>query len=82
METRFTQLFRFTAGMKTATLVVVLGSVAVLADHAFFIAPHAQAPVVSEHVAALPASLPGSGFTLAESLHPTQADVEPPPSTF
>jgi hypothetical protein len=68
-------------GVKTAAIVVILGAIALMADHTFFIAPHSRAPdATAAPVAAAPASTP---IALPENLrHPTSADVEPPPPSF
>lgn len=38
--------FGFASGLKTAVVIVILGTVAVIMDHAFFIAPYRAAPTV------------------------------------
>jgi len=70
----------FASGMRTAAVVVVLCTLAVVADHAFFVAPHAvsqAADFTAPPVAAVTGDTP-----LPPDLHPTAADVEAPPATF
>lgn len=69
-------------GIKAAALVVILGAVALMADHAFFIAPHARAAAEAPAAAAAPASVATDGFALPDNLRPNQGDVAPPPATF
>jgi hypothetical protein len=38
--------FGFASGLKTAAVILILGTVAVVMDHAFFIAPYRAAPAV------------------------------------
>ena len=71
---------RNAAGIRTAAIVIILGAVAVMADHAFFVAPRAASPAVS--TAAAPAKVSSEGFAFADALHPTEADVQPPPPSF
>lgn len=40
--------FGFASGLKTAAVILILGSVAVVLDHAFFIAPYRTAPAVGD----------------------------------
>lgn len=68
----------FASGMRTAIVVVVLGTLAVVADHAFFIAPYAVTPAAA---AVAPAAL-AADVSLPASLHPTSADVAPQAPTF
>jgi hypothetical protein len=68
-----------TSGMKTAVFVVVLGTMAAVADHAFFVAPHAALPEAggkARAVAAAPMAIPDD--PLPPSLHPNQADADAP----
>jgi len=74
---------RHAAGIRTAAIVIILGAVAVMADHAFFIAPRGSAPViVGAAASAVPATPTNQGITLPDVLHPTEADVQPPPASF
>jgi len=86
METRNTDSFerqRFASGMKTAGLIVILGAVALAADHAFFVAPHSRAPAAeTSPVAEAPASVSVDGFALPSHLRPTAGDVAPPAASF
>jgi hypothetical protein len=87
MEPRRIDLYkrsrRFQSGLKTAVFIIVLGLVAVLADRAYFVSPHAHASMATMPPAAeLPVSVQSEGFALPENLHPTAADVQPPPPSF
>ena len=72
---------RFASGIKTAAIVVILGVVAVVADHAFYVAPRAASPTAVS-AAAAPAKLSSDGFALPDSLRPHAGDVAPPPPSF
>jgi hypothetical protein len=73
----------FTTGVKTAVFVVVLGTVAALADHAYFVAPHAAVqPVVTDVAASRVAAPSLDGYALPPDMRPTQADVTNPAPTF
>jgi hypothetical protein len=72
---------RFASGVRTAVFVVVLGTVAAVTDHAFFIAPHGVSQASAANAAPL-ATPPNAGDALPPDLRPTTADVEPPPPTF
>ena len=86
MEPRRIDLYkrsRFQSGLKTAVFIIVLGLVAVLADRAYFVSPHARASTATTPpVAELPVSVQMDGFTLPENLKPTTADVGTPPPSF
>jgi hypothetical protein len=71
---------RIPAGLKALVIVIALGTIALVADHSFFIAPHtAQATSVPLY---LPANMQTDGFALPADMHPTQADVGTPPPSF
>ena len=70
----------FASGMRTAVVVVVLGTLAVVADYAFFVAPQPVERTIAAEVA-VPAA-PSAGDALPPDLHPTAADVAPPTPTF
>lgn len=70
----------FVSGMRTAVVVVVLCTLAVVADHAFFVAPHAVSQAAAS--VAPPAAIVVSDDPLPPDLHPTAADIEAPPATF
>ncbi|MFO1311173.1 MAG: hypothetical protein U1F41_03810 [Burkholderiales bacterium] len=67
-------------GLKTVALVLILGSVAVMADHAFFVAPHAQPKAEPARMAQTGVAI--DGFALPDHLHPTAADVDNATPTF
>ncbi len=70
----------FVSGMRTVVVIVALGTLAVVADQAYFRAPHAV-----DHAIASEAPAPAVTMiddTLPSSLHPTAADVTPPAPTF
>ncbi|MFO1413677.1 MAG: hypothetical protein U1F10_07165 [Burkholderiales bacterium] len=70
----------FASGIKTAVVVVVLGTLAAVADHAFYVTPHAVAPAAA---AAGPiAGAPVAGDRLPPDLHPTAADTSEPAPSF
>ena len=74
---------RLVSGVKTAAFVVILGALALIVDHVFFVAPYANTPTVAgSAVATRPANVTVEGFVVPENLRPTTADVQPPPSTF
>ena len=74
---------RFQSGLKTAVFVIVLGLVAVLADRAYFVSPHARASAATMPPAAeQPVSVQMEGFALPENLKPTAADVGTPAPSF
>ncbi|MFO1395583.1 MAG: hypothetical protein U1F48_00830 [Burkholderiales bacterium] len=70
----------FASGMRTAVVVVVLGTLAVVADQAFFVTPQPVAHAVAAEAPVPAALVPGD--TLPPELHPTAADVTPPAPTF
>lgn len=73
----------FASGVKTAVFVVVLGTIAAVADHAFFVAPHAATrPVIVDAQPAAVANASTDGYALPPEMHPTAADVPTPPPTF
>jgi hypothetical protein len=71
----------FGAGARTALIVVVLGSLAAFADHAYFLAPHDPVQPVAAATAPVAAPAP-DGVAFTADLHPTAADVAPQPPTF
>jgi len=78
MEPRRIDLYkrsRVQSGLKTAVFIIVLGLVAVLADRAYFVSPHAHAIAAMPPAAELPVSVRMEGFALPDSIKPTTADV-------
>ena len=72
---------RNAAGIRTAAIVIILGAVAVMADHAFFVAPRTASPAVSADAA--PAKVSSDAFfALPDNLRPNAGDVSPPPPSF
>ena len=73
---------RLSTAVRAITVVICLTVIALVADHAYFVAPHAQASsnVVAAHE--LPVTVQVDGFALPESLRPTAGDVTPPPASF
>ena len=55
------------SGVKTAAFVVILGAVALMADHAFFIAPHRRRRQRSRRSAAASDPAASEGFARARS---------------
>jgi len=74
---------RLSTGVRAITVVICLTVIALVADHAYFVAPHhaqASSNIVAAHE--LPVSVQVDGFALPESLRPTAGDVTPPPASF
>jgi len=73
---------RLSTAVRAIAVVICLTVIALVADHAYFVAPHAQASstVVAAHE--LPVTVQVDGFALPESLRPTAGDVTPPPASF
>ena len=44
--------FGFASGLKTAAVILILGTVAVVTDHVFFIAPYSTPPTVTDVIPA------------------------------
>ena len=72
----------FVTGIKTVALIVILGAVAAVADHAFFIAPHASAQHVSDIAPAATAASPSDAFAVPENLRTNARDVPEHVSAF
>jgi len=74
---------RFSASVRAIVVVVALTGIALAADHAYFVAPHAQARTAAAATQSeMPLSAQVDGFALPESLKPTAADVISPTQTF
>ena len=74
---------RFSTGLKAIIVVIALTGVALVADHAYFVAPHAQAhAAVAATRSELPVSVQVDGFLLPEIMRPTAADVTAAAPTF
>lgn len=67
-------------GIRTAALIVILCAVALMADHTFFVAPHARA-AAEPPAAVRPTSVPIDGLAMPEALRPTAVDANVPPPT-
>jgi hypothetical protein len=72
---------RISTGVKAIVVAIAMTAVALAADHAYFVAPRAQASVAATQSQA-PAPVQGDGFALPDSLKPTTADVGAPPPSF
>lgn len=70
----------FASGMRTAVVVVALGTLAIVADHAFFVAPQAVTHAVAAESS--PRAVTKTDDSLPPDLHPTAADVVPQAPTF
>jgi len=68
----------FALGMKTAVIVVVLGLIAALADHAL-VTPSDE-PAIAQTAPA--AASPAAATRIEVPFTVNAGDVEPPPSTF
>jgi hypothetical protein len=74
---------RLSAGVKAIAVVIALTSIALVADHAYFVAPHAHAhAAVPATQSEMPITVQVDGFLLPEILKPTAADVTSPAPTF
>jgi len=68
-----------TSGIKTAVFVVVLGTMAAIADHAFFVAPHAVLPANAGEAPTVAAAAPAAEVDpVPPALHPNEADAAVP----
>jgi hypothetical protein len=65
----------FLTGIKTAALIVILGAVAVVADHAFFIAPYESVQHVNDAAPATVAPSASDAFVVPENLRTNARDV-------
>jgi hypothetical protein len=65
----------FSTGIKTLALIVILGAIAAVADHAFFIAPFSSEPHVSDAMPAAMAPSTSDAFVVPENLRTTSRDV-------
>jgi len=72
---------RISSGIKAIAIVMALTAVALIADHAYFVAPHAEA-YARVSAAPTPVTAQVDGFALPANLKPHEGDVEAPPSTF
>ena len=72
----------FVTGIKTVALIVILGAIAAVADHAFFIAPHASVQHVSDVPPAAMAPTSSGAFTVPGSLRTNVRDVPEHVSAF
>jgi hypothetical protein len=86
MESRTPDPFeprRFASGVKTASVIVILGAVALMADHAFFVTPHVRTPAaLAAPAATSTAPVAVNGFALPDNLRPTAADAASAPASF
>lgn len=65
----------FLTGIKTVALIVILGVVAAVADHAFFIAPYDSAQHVNDATPAALAPSPSDTFVVPEHLRTNAREV-------
>jgi hypothetical protein len=72
---------RVPPGVKAIVVILAMTAVALVADHAYFVAPHAQASVAAAESQS-PVTVQVDGFALPDSLRPTAADVGAPPPSF
>ena len=63
-------------------LIVILGAIAAVADHAFFIAPHGSAHHVSDAAPAVTAPPPSGAFAVPENLRTNAGEVPEHVSAF
>jgi hypothetical protein len=65
----------FCTGIKTVALIVILGAIAAVADHAFFIAPFGSEQHVSDATPAAMAPASSDAFVVPENLRTNARDV-------
>lgn len=65
----------FFTGIKTVALIVILGVIAAVADHAFFIAPYESAQRVDDAAPAAMAPSRSDAFVVPENLRTNARDV-------
>ena len=65
----------FSTGIKTVALIVILGAIAAVADHAFFIAPFGSEQHVSDAAPAAMAPPSSDAFAVPENLRTNARDV-------
>ena len=65
----------FRTGIKTVALIVILGAIAAVADHTFFIAPFASEQHVSDAAPAAMAPSSSDAFVVPENLRTNARDV-------
>jgi len=65
----------FLTGIKTVALIVILGAIAAVADHAFFIAPYASEQHATDAAPAAMAPAPSATFVVPEHLRTNARDV-------
>ena len=70
------------SGVKTAAFVVILGAVALMADHAFFIAPQKAPATLAPAAVSAPTRSASEGFAVPDHLRGNASDVAPPDATF
>ena len=71
---------RMARGIKAAAFVLILGSVALAADHMFFVTPGPRTETAPVPAAATAPVI--DGFALPDHLRPTAADAAALPPTF
>ena len=62
-------------GVKTVALIVILGVIAAVADHAFFIAPYRSAKHVMDAAPSVMAPSPSGAFAIPENLRTNAGEV-------
>ena len=67
-------------GVKTVALIVILGAIAAVADHAFFIAPHGSGHYGNDAAPAV--TSPSSAFVVPEQLRANAGEVPEHVSAF
>jgi hypothetical protein len=72
----------FVTGIKTVALIVILGAVAAVADHTFFIAPFASEQHANEAAPATVAPSSSDAFVVPENLRTNARDVPEHVSAF
>ena len=72
----------FLTGIKTVALVVILGVIAAVADHAFFIAPYDSVQHANDAAPAAMAPSPSDTFVVPEHLRTNAREVPEHVSAF
>ena len=69
-------------GVKTVALIVILGAIAAVADHAFFIAPHGSGHYGNDAAPAVTSPSPSRTFAVPEHLRTNAGEVPEHVSAF
>ena len=73
---------RLSTAVRAIAVVICLTVIALVADHAYFVAPHAQASSTVVGAPEQAGTQPGEGVREPPNQRPTAGDVTPPPASF